>query len=160
MSGDPRGGETAAVRWRRRRLALGLTQAEVSARAGLSQPNLAAIEAGRRPLGAAVEGRLAAALAARPSDLLRRNRVSVLEAAARRGLQDVRVFGSTARGEDDLESDVDLLVAVPDSTNPWALVRFEREVAELLSVQVDVVDDHVSGSGPVLDAALREAVPL
>ncbi|HHW82321.1 MAG TPA: helix-turn-helix transcriptional regulator, partial [Actinomycetales bacterium] len=45
-------------RVRLRRLALGLSQEEVAERSGLTQPNLSAIESGRRTLGPGVEGRL------------------------------------------------------------------------------------------------------
>ena len=49
----------------------------------------------------------------RPPDLgsLRAARRQILVAASQRGLRDVRVFGSVARGEAVETSDVDLLVA-------------------------------------------------
>ena len=49
----------------------------------------------------------------RPPDLgsLRAGRGQILAAASQRGLGDVRVFGSVARGEAIETSDVDLLVA-------------------------------------------------
>jgi predicted nucleotidyltransferase len=55
----------------------------------------------------------------RPPDLgfLRAARGQILAAASRRGLRDVRVFGSVARGEAVETVDVDLLVAPgPDTT--------------------------------------------
>ena len=55
----------------------------------------------------------------RPPDLgsLRAARGQILAAASQRGLRDVRVFGSVARGEAIETSDVDLLVAPgPDTT--------------------------------------------
>jgi predicted nucleotidyltransferase len=39
-------------------------------------------------------------------------RREILDAAARRGMRNVRVFGSIARGDDHENSDVDLLVDV------------------------------------------------
>jgi predicted nucleotidyltransferase len=43
---------------------------------------------------------------------LRRYRREILEIAAHHGARNVRVFGSTARGDDREDSDVDLLVDV------------------------------------------------
>jgi uncharacterized protein len=54
-----------------------------------------------------------------PPDLgsLRAARRQIIAAASQRGLRDVRVFGSVARGEASETSDVDLLVAPgPDTT--------------------------------------------
>jgi uncharacterized protein len=44
------------------------------------------------------------------TDLRRLERDKTLEAAARHGARNVRVFGSVARGEADERSDLDLLV--------------------------------------------------
>ncbi len=51
----------------------------------------------------------------RKQALLRAKRVQILQAAARYGVQRLRVFGSVARGTDDRESDIDFLVELaPD----------------------------------------------
>ncbi|MDO5496225.1 MAG: nucleotidyltransferase domain-containing protein [bacterium] len=95
-----------------------------------------------------------------PSEVLARHRDEVLAAAGRHGIQNVRVFGSVARGEDSAGADVDLLVTIPDSASPWALARFQMEVEEILAVPVDVVEDTGAAPSEVLERARREAVPL
>jgi predicted nucleotidyltransferase len=44
--------------------------------------------------------------------LLKEKREEILHIAAKHGAHNVRVFGSVARGEADLESDLDLLVEI------------------------------------------------
>jgi hypothetical protein len=41
---------------------------------------------------------------------LRQRRQEILDAAARRGARNIRVFGSVARGDADPQSDIDFLV--------------------------------------------------
>ena len=54
----------------------------------------------------------------------------------------VRVFGSTARGEDTSESDLNLLVSpIQGETGLMELVRIAAEIKELIKVPVDVVLD-------------------
>ena len=45
------------------------------------------------------------------NDLLKSRRNDILQIAAKHGAQNVRVFGSVARGEADSQSDIDLLVS-------------------------------------------------
>jgi uncharacterized protein len=147
------------VRYRRR--ALGLTQTDVAARAKMAQSNLAAIEAGRRGAGPQTMARLRAALSARPSVLLDRNRAAVLDAARRHRVKNVRVFGSVARGDDRPgASDVDLLVELPDDRSVAAYLEFADEASRILTVPVDVVADGGARVDRVLAAARAEASAL
>lgn len=147
------------VRYRRR--ALGQTQTEIAARAGMAQSNLAALEAGRRGAGPQTIGRLRAVLSARPSELLDRNRAAVLEAGRRHRITNVRVFGSVARGEDQSDaSDVDLLVELPDDDAVAAYLEFTDEASRILTVPVDVVADRGVKTDRVLIAARAEAAAL
>jgi len=62
--------------------------------------------------------------------------------AERYHVTNVRVFGSTARGEDTDKSDLDLLVTpIKGATGLMELVRIESEVKKLIKVPVDVVLD-------------------
>lgn len=55
---------------------------------------------------------------------------------------DVRVFGSTARGEDTSKSDLDLLVSpIQGETGLMELVTIEAEIKKFIKVRVDVVLD-------------------
>ena len=83
---------------------------------------------------------------------LNEKRQEILQIAARRGARNVRVFGSTARGEDRPESDVDLLVDMASGRSLLDLVGLGQDLEELLARKVDVVTD------ASLHAALRERI--
>jgi predicted nucleotidyltransferase len=90
---------------------------------------------------------------------LRRHRRTVTDLAERRGLRNVRVFGSVARGEDREGSDIDLLVDVNEGVGLVAIAGLARELTDLLGVPVDVVPaDSLKRS--LRAEALAEAVPL
>lgn len=89
---------------------------------------------------------------------LRARRGSIIEAAARRGLSDVRVFGSVARGTATDASDVDVLVHPGPRASLFDLAGFRTDVREIVGVEVDVVSDR--GVGPAMSGILAEAVPL
>lgn len=72
---------------------------------------------------------------------LRARRDEILRLAARRGLSNVRVFGSVARGDATVDSDIDLLVDFDTSHRGLDLFAFAREVEELVGHRVDVGTD-------------------
>jgi hypothetical protein len=59
--------------------------------------------------------------------------------AARHHANRVRIFGSVARGDDQPDSDIDLLVDFAPDSSPFDLIRMARELEELLGHPVDVV---------------------
>ncbi len=61
--------------------------------------------------------------------------------AKRHGFDRVRVFGSMARGDVDDESDVDLLVSLPQGKTGLALGALLMDVQDLLGRRVDVVTE-------------------
>lgn len=63
---------------------------------------------------------------------IERNREEILRIAARHGPRNVRVFGSTGRGEDWPDSDVDLLVEMEEERSLLDFVGLEQDLAELL----------------------------
>ena len=80
-------------------------------------------------------------------------------AAASRGATNLRVFGSVARGEDTEASDIDLLVDLAPGTGLLGLIGLQRELAELLGKDVDLVP--ASGlKADVRDAVFAEAIDL
>lgn len=143
----------------RARARSGLSQRELARRAGVSQSVVAAYEScAREPslatLAALVEANgmtldleLGADLPPRPSyggplrHRLRRRRAAVLAVAAAYGVTDVRIFGSVARGDEGPESDIDLLVHLPEGAGLFLLGRFRQELQDLIGVPVDVVPD-------------------
>lgn len=54
------------------------------------------------------------------------------------GATRVRVFGSAAKGDDNTESDLDLLVDLAPGTSFYDVVAMEDEIAELLGLEVEV----------------------
>ena len=90
---------------------------------------------------------------------LRRRRRAVLEAAARGGASNVRVFGSVARGEETEQSDVDLLVDLDTEVGLVGLAGLAREIGVVLGVDVDVVPAD-SLKPAMRDQVLAEAIPL
>lgn len=143
---------------RTRRSILGLSQRGLAERAGVKQPLIAAIEAGRRQPSDSTRAALDGALAMRPSAALAARREEVRQVFVRAGLPQPRVFGSVARGEDRESSDVDLIVEFTDRHDIVDLLALEHELSELLTVRVDVVDARASGR--VREQGRVEAVPL
>jgi len=97
----------------------------------------------------------------RPPDLgsLRATRRQILAAASQRGLRDVRVFGSVARGEAIETSDVDLLVAPGPDTTLFDLSGFALDVEEIVGRHVDVATPR-GLKARIRDRVLAEAVAL
>jgi predicted nucleotidyltransferase len=143
---------------RRRRHDAALSQRELAALTGVPQPNIAAYESGRRQPSAETVSRLGAALRIPSMERLRASRAPILEAAARRRVSDVRVFGSVARGDATAGSDVDILVHPAPDASLFDLAGFMAEIAELLGIDVDVVSDR--GTGPTMDRIRAEALAL
>lgn len=142
---------------REARISAQLSQTDVARRAQVAQSVISAYESGRREPSVSTLKRLVLATGHRlildversgdyPAGLpdtplgrrLRQRRRSILACAALHGASNVRVFGSTARGEDRPDSDVDLLVDLDEGTGLFALEALRRELSEILGVPVDV----------------------
>ena len=79
--------------------------------------------------------------------------------AAKHGAGNLRLFGSTARGEDRSDSDIDLVVHLEPWVGLIGLARLQRELEEILGARVDLVPD--DGLKPEVRAAVeRDAVAL
>lgn len=98
-----------------------------------------------------------------PREVLRRERSRVLSLVAERGGRDVRVFGSLARGDDDVGSDIDLLIELPGAESAAAelltVLGLSEELSQLVGTRIDVVTPRTLRDG-VREAAIAEAVPL
>jgi predicted nucleotidyltransferase len=66
-------------------------------------------------------------------------RERIRDVVARHGLSNPRLFGSVARGEDSVDSDLDILVDVGSGVGLLTLARCERDLEELLGIHVDLV---------------------
>lgn len=78
----------------------------------------------------------------RPSEQLAIYQEQIKTIALAHHVTNVRVFGSTARGEDTNKSDLDLLVSpIKGKTGLMELVEIATKVKKLIKVPVDVVLD-------------------
>ena len=93
------------------------------------------------------------------TEALREKREEILRMAERHGAREVRLFGSTARGEATPESDVDLLVKTAPVTTAWFPVGLIEDLEKLLGRKVDVVTENAL-HWSIRDKVLKEAVPL
>ena len=75
----------------------------------------------------------------RPSLALEANREAVRALVARRRVENPRVFGSVARGEDEEGSDLDLLVDALPGATLLDLCGLQIDLEDLLGFKVDVV---------------------
>jgi predicted nucleotidyltransferase len=83
----------------------------------------------------------------------------ILRLAAEHGASNVRVFGSVARGDSDLHSDVDFLVDLEAGRSLSDLGGLLVELQELLGASVDVVTEK-GLRAHARERILAEAVPL
>jgi uncharacterized protein len=149
--------ETAGAMLRRARTAAGLSQAELAARAGVTQSVISAYESGHRQpalptLAALVEAagyELVADVRRQPRRLsrlsgpvgqrVRRRRQDLIDAAAAHGVTNLRVFGSVARGADRPDSDLDLLADLPPGMGLLDLGRVQADLEAIVGSRVDLV---------------------
>jgi hypothetical protein len=68
-----------------------------------------------------------------------KHRELILDCAARRGAHNIRVFGSTARGESGPDSDVDLLVDFEPGRSLLDLAGLQLDLEAAPGCRVDVV---------------------
>lgn len=155
----------------------GLSQADLAARSGTSQPAVSRYESGTSSPSVDTLDRLLAAMGARLElhatpvarhldvrsarmATLRAHREAIRRIVRRHGGSNVRVFGSVSRGQDGPESDIDLLIDLDVRTRGLLPVLAIRdELVALLGEDVDIAP--VDALAPhVVESALAEAVPL
>ena len=87
-------------------------------------------------------------------------RDEILKIADRHGAFNVHIFGSVARGEADLQSDVDVLVDYDRARrSPWFPMGLIEELETLLECRVDVVTEK-GLKHRIRERVLQEAIPL
>jgi uncharacterized protein len=92
-------------------------------------------------------------------EVLKGKRDEILRIVASHGAQDVRVFGSLARGEAGPESDIDILVRLDPGRSLLDIVAIKQHLEDLLACEVDVVTE-AAISPYICEEVLREAVNL
>ena len=74
----------------------------------------------------------------RPSEAVAKNIDAMREILARYPVENPRLFGSAARGDDTEESDLDLLVDARRGLNYFDLAKLAIELERALGVKVDI----------------------
>ncbi|WP_017654133.1 nucleotidyltransferase family protein [Fortiea contorta] len=92
-------------------------------------------------------------------DILGAKREEILQVAAKYGAYNIRIFGSVARREADVNSDVDFLVEMETGRSLFDLGGLLMELQEILGCEVDVVTEKGLRSR-IRERVLNEAVPL
>lgn len=87
------------------------------------------------------------------------HKAEIYRLAKCRGAQNVRIFGSVARGEDDQASDVDFLVDLEPDRGLLDLGGLLMDLRNLLRAPVDVVTPSLL-KARIRSRVLHEAVPL
>lgn len=116
------------------------------------------MESGTRKVSETMLERVLRAADYRPSLPLAEHASAVTAAARRHGFSNVRAFGSTVRGEDHFDSDIDLLVTPAQDSDLFDLALFSEEVSKLTGFPVDVIVD--TNVQVTFQEAVSEAVPL
>lgn len=95
----------------------------------------------------------------RPSEALSLHRTRIREIALSHRVSDVRVFGSVLTGQDDTDSDLDLLVEPTPQTTLMDIGAIRHELKSLLGIKVDVLTPN--GLPPRFrEPVLREAIAV
>lgn len=125
--------------------ASGMTQAQIAAEIGRSQPEVSRLLhfCGTSPLGRR----------------LRKNASAIQQLVAEAGGGNVRVFGSVVTGRDRVDSDIDLLFTPSEPLSLMRLGRLEQDISHLVGVKVDMVPDSALKAN-LRDRVLAEAVAL
>ena len=92
-------------------------------------------------------------------EILQYQREQVIRIAASHGGQNVRVFGSVARGQFGPDSDVDLLVKLDTGRSLLDLIAIKQDLEDLLGCAVDVVTE-AALSPYIREQVLKETVSL
>jgi predicted nucleotidyltransferase len=87
------------------------------------------------------------------------NRSKIYEIASKHGAQDIRLFGSFARGEGKTDSDVDLLVSMRPGSSLLDIIAIKQDLEDFLKKKVDVVTEE-SLSPYIREEVFKEAINL
>lgn len=87
------------------------------------------------------------------------HRKQILDIAQLHGAYNVRIFGSTARGNDTPASDLDVLIELALGKSLLDIIAIKQELEDLLGLKVDVVTE-TSLSPYLRSEILRTAVHL
>ncbi|PIR38658.1 MAG: DNA polymerase subunit beta [Alphaproteobacteria bacterium CG11_big_fil_rev_8_21_14_0_20_39_49] len=90
---------------------------------------------------------------------LQKRRDEILALSKEFGAENIRVFGSVARGEEKENSDVDILVSMQKNRSYFDLIAFQNSLEDLLHTKVDVLSDRGLYHS-IKEQILNEAKPI
>jgi predicted nucleotidyltransferase len=93
------------------------------------------------------------------SKLIQNKREDIIRLSAQHGASNIRIFGSVSRGEESLESDIDLLVELEKGRSLLDLSGLTLDLQQLLGRKVDVLTEK-SLHWYIRDKILKEARQL
>ncbi len=83
----------------------------------------------------------------------------IISILVKHGIKRILVFGSYARNEATLKSDLDLIVEFPEGTSLLDHVGIEIELSEVLNMKIDLLSQN--GISPYIkDQVLKEAIVI
>ena len=89
-------------------------------------------------------------------NLIRDKGKEILRVSRQHGARRVRIFGSTARGEANVTSDLDILVDMETRSSLLDIVAIKQDLEDMLGCKVDIVTE--SALSPYIrEEVLREA---
>lgn len=92
-------------------------------------------------------------------EYLKSKREQILETARNYGAHNLRVFGSVAKGDDSLTSDIDMLVDLEPGRSLLDHIALKQDLEDILGRSVDVVTEP-SLHWFIRESVIREAKPL
>lgn len=95
----------------------------------------------------------------RVETLVQSKRSEILRLAVKHGAKNVRLFGSVARGEDRLDSDIDILIELEPERSLLDRIGLKYDLEDLLGRKVDVVTEKALHAH-IREAVLKQAVAL
>lgn len=90
---------------------------------------------------------------------MRKSRGEIKSLLEQVGARNPRIFGSVARGDDNAQSDIDLLVDFDIEQGLLPIAQLNRKLSKLLGEKVEVSPVEILKKD-VLRRALQDAVPL
>ncbi len=93
------------------------------------------------------------------SEVIQNKRDDIIRLSGQHGAKNIRIFGSVARGDERLDSDVDILVELDKGRSLLDLSGLSLDLQQLLGCKVDVLTEK-SLHWYIRDKILKEARPL
>lgn len=85
---------------------------------------------------------------------IQKKRNEILALSKEFGAKNIRVFGSVARGEENENSDVDILVSMERGRSYFDLIGFQLSLKDMFKQKIDVLSDE--GLSPYIERQILD----